>query len=128
MYRWSVFLLVVALAWPVLAWPVGGAAAVICAGSAASMPCCERGMEDCGTPGMTADCCILVPGEEPPPAVSAPGLDSASVLRGHLAALVPVFVSAPAIELHDTAPRGAASTRVRLHAEPYFSRTTVLLI
>ena len=124
MFRWTVLLLIAALA-----WPVGEAAAVICDPSVLeAMPCCAQGMEDCGMPGMTADCCILVPGEDLPPATSSVSLDSASICRDHLAARVAVVVPVPAPELDVIQVRKAASARAPDYAEPFFVRTSVLRI
>ena len=55
MLRWTVLLLIAALA-----WPMGEAAAVVCDPSAMeAMPCCEQSMGDCGMPGMTGDALIV---------------------------------------------------------------------
>ena len=123
MLRLTVVLLIA-----VLAWPVREAAAVICDPSAMeAMPCCEQSMGDCGMPGMTGDCCIVVPGDELP-AASSLTLDSASICRDHLASLVAVVVPVPAPELYVIQVREAASARPPSYAEPFFVRTSVLRI
>jgi hypothetical protein len=85
-------------------------------------------MEDCGTPGMTGDCCILAPGEELPPAAASSALDSASVCRWHLASLAPVIVPLPFVEPEVVPVRAVASARAPHYAQPLFLRTSVLRI
>jgi hypothetical protein len=124
MSRWTVLLLIVALA-----WPVGQATAVVCDPSVVeAMPCCERGGEACEMPGMTADCCIVVPGEGLPPAAASVSVDSASIPRDHLASLAAVVIPVPAPDLDATPVREAATRRASLHAERYHARTSVLRI
>jgi hypothetical protein len=124
MFRWTVLVLIA-----VFAWPVGEAAAVMCdAPSGKPMPCCEQAMEDCGTPGMTGDCCALVPGEKLPPAAASSELDPASVCRWHLASLAPVILPPPFVELEAIPVRAVASARAPHYAEPFFVRTSVLRI
>jgi hypothetical protein len=124
MFRWTVLLLIAALA-----GPVGEVAAVACDPAVMqAMPCCAQGMENCGMAGMTADCCILVPGEDLPPATSTVSLDSGSICRNHLALQVAVVVPVPAPELAPTQTREAASARAPDYAAPFFVRTSVLRI
>jgi hypothetical protein len=127
MSRWSVWLLLLALA-----WPAGGGLTLICdSPQAPAMPCCEEGIEACEIPvGMLPDCCRVEAESRQLAGLSI----TASLLQPDgwdqlsLAPVLGLTVFLGASLEHISAPPTWAAALPPPYAVPFFSRTTVLRI